>query len=109
MISRDELQRLLGARQEQTQTLEKKLNSYEEDASKARQWAQLERHQQELGEWLFDQATNENGDIVQAIIDAELGGELFVPGSFVAFFQGCRYQFDLVSTKYSVRELDAAR
>ena len=108
MNPREDLNRLLGMREEQIRQLERQRESLVACQADAREWARLRDHQQELGEWLIDQATNPNGDVVHSVIDAALGGELFVPGSFTASCGGRRYHFELVSTMYSVFELDSA-
>lgn len=106
MNSRDDLNRLLGAREEQLLSLKKQLISAESSKSNAQEWTRLQSHQRDLADWLVDQATDADGHVVISIIDAELGGEDFVPGCFRACIQGRRYQFDLVSTCYMIQELD---
>lgn len=69
------------------------------------QWKRLERHRLDIGEWLVDSATNENGRVVKAEVDAALGGELYVPCMFTVRANGRQYQLELVSTHFEVTEI----
>jgi hypothetical protein len=69
-------------------------------------WKRLQRQRNDLGEWLIDQATDVSGDLTDLPIDACLGGDDFVPCSFRAMSNGRRFQIDLVSTAYTVVEIE---
>ena len=102
----DQLQQMLGARDQRIRALERQLaSSANIQQSDAREWQRLQMHRQDLGEWLVDFATNDSGIVVKPILDAGLGGELFVPCSFDAFQNERRYRLELRSTEYKVSEI----
>ena len=69
-------------------------------------WKRLQRQRRELAEWLIDQVTDMSGRLIQSPIDACLGGDDYVPCSFSFVSGGRRFRFDLVSTAYTVVEVD---
>ena len=69
----------------------------------AKQYSRCLKHRDDLGEWLVDQATKD-GKQTKFTIDASLGGEDFVPGSFTRIVNGKKYSFELVSTVYKISE-----
>lgn len=71
----------------------------------AREWKRLQRYQQDIAEWIVDNATNEDGQLVKPRIDAALGGEAFIPCSFTFLAKGRRYHMSLISTVYEIQEL----
>src|SRR5262245_12899034 len=78
---RDRLQQLIGSKEQQLLELKTKLAQLQQASETgAREWQKLVDHREELADWLLDQATNEEGLLVRSIVDAALGGELFVPG-----------------------------
>ena len=102
---RSRLQQELGASDEQIRHLQQQLVRQRADCeASANEWRRFLRYQSDLGEWLIDAATNEEGKVVTPRIDAALGGETCVPCSFTMAFKGKQYQLDLVSTSYEVRE-----
>ena len=98
-------QQQLGASEERVRQLElqlvKQRCDWEQDA---REWQSFRRHQSDLGEWLVDAATNDAGHVVKSPIDAALGGESCLPGTFSISSNGRRYHLALVSTLYEVKE-----
>ena len=97
----------LGANEERIRQLERIVaNQQQKWESDAREWLRLQNHRQELAEWLVDAATDGAKRLVIPLIDARLGGELFVPCSFAASINDKRYRLDLVSTQYEVREVN---
>ena len=102
----DQLQQMLGARDQRIRDLERQLaSSANIQQSDAREWQRLQIHRRDLGEWLVDFATNDLGFVMKPILDAGLGGELFVPCSFDAFQNNRRYRLELRSTEYKVSEI----
>ena len=102
----DQLRQQLGATAEQVQQLEKLSTTQSENwESDAREWQRLQRHRQDLAEWLVDEATNEDGEITEPRIDAALGGEAFVPCTTTTIVNGQKYSLTLVSTCYDVKEI----
>lgn len=102
----DQLQQLLGARDELIRQLERQIATLRQrQNSDAHEWRRLTAQQRDLEEWLIGSATNRSGKIVTTLIDARLGGDRFVPGSFSSVIRGRRYQCELASTIYSIREL----
>ena len=103
---RDQLHQQLGTTNERVQMLEqlmaRQAGDWEPDA---REWQRLQRHKRDLAEWLVDEATNENGIIVEPQVDAALGGEPFVPCTITTIVNGKRYRLTLVSTCYDVKEI----
>lgn len=76
------------------------------DQAAVRAWKDLLLQRRQLGEWLIDQATDVSGNLTEIPIDACLGGDDFVPCSFRAMSNGRRFQIDLVSTAYTVVEIE---
>lgn len=74
--------------------------------SAARAWMHLLLRQQDLGDWLLDQAMDASGSLAKAVIDACLGGDDFVPGSFRMRSNDREFQIELVSTEYSIVEVE---
>lgn len=103
---RDQLHQELGAIRERVYQSGKQM-AKQSDAmeSDAREWLRLQRHKRDLAEWLVDEATNDNGTIIEPRIDAALGGELFVPCTIRTIVNGKRYCLTLVSTCYDVKEI----
>ncbi len=103
---RDQLRQQLGATDARVQLLEqlvaKQSDNWEPDA---REWQRLQRHRRDLAQWLVDEATNDEGTIIEPSIDAALGGEPFVPGTITTIVNGRRYCLTLVSTCYDVKEV----
>ena len=103
---RDLLIRQLGATEQQIRQLERRVAQqsaeWETDAG---EWRRLVQYRDDLAEWLVDGATADTGKVVTPIIDAGLGGESFVPCSFIANGRGRRYRIVLVSTNYEVMEV----
>ena len=103
---RDQLYQQLGATNERAQQLEQLVAKQSEASeSDAREWQRLQRHKRDLAEWLVDEATNENGTIIEPQIDAALGGEPFVPCTITTIVNGKQYCLTLVSTCYNVKEI----
>ncbi len=102
---RDQLHQKLGEISERVQQLGQLIAKQSELCeSDSREWQRLQRHKRDLAEWLVDEATNENGKIVEPRIDAALGGEHFVPGTITTIVNGKQYCLTLVSTCYDVKE-----
>ncbi|HEY0984084.1 hypothetical protein [Schlesneria sp.] len=71
----------------------------------AREWKRLQRYQQELADWLVDNAANDDGRLIKSQINAALGGEDFIPCSFTFSAKGRKYHMELVSTVYEIQEM----
>lgn len=96
----------LGAREERVRQLERQVAIQRERwDSDAREWQRMQIHRDDLAEWLIDRATNDSGHIQKTLIDAGLGGESFVPGTFTTIANGRKYRFDLASTEYEIQEI----
>ncbi len=103
---RDLLQQQLGARDERLRQLEQRaIDQHSRWESDATEWQLLQRHRNDLAEWLIDSATNEAGKLIKTVVEAGLGGEAFVPCSFTATTNGRRYRLDLASTEYEIKEV----
>jgi hypothetical protein len=103
---RDRLYQKLGEIRERVQQLGQLMARQSEAwESDAKEWLRLQRHKQDLAEWLVDEATNDSGTIVDPRIDAALGGETFVPCTIRTIVNGKRYCLTLVSTCYDVKEI----
>ncbi len=103
---RDQLYQKLGEIRERVRQLgQLTARQAEVWESDAREWLRLQRHKRDLAEWLVDEATNDNGTIVEPRIDAALGGEPFVPCTITTIVNGKRYRLTLVSTCYDVKEI----
>ncbi len=103
---RDQLYQRLGEIRERVQQLSELMaRQCEVWESDAREWQRLQRHKHDLAEWLVDEATNDNGTIVEPRVDAALGGEPFVPCTIRTIVNGKRYCLTLVSTCYDVKEI----
>ena len=96
----DLLQQLIGARDEQISVLRARL---EKQDPAMRAWQKLQLHRRDLAEWLIEAATGNTGLVHKPIVDAALGGEMFVPCSMVSSMGGRRYALNLVSTEYEIR------
>lgn len=106
-VNQNELQELLGMRNERilqlTRLIAQQQMNWENDAT---EWRKLKLHRRELGEWIVDQATTDCGSLQRHRVDAELGGEEFVPCAFRIAANNRRYQLTLICTEYQIEEID---
>jgi len=103
---RDADQRYIGHLLETIRKLERQLGEQQILQAQSQTYNSMCKHRHELGEWLVDQATTNGRLNKPPTVDAALGGEDFVPGSFALIVSGTKYAFELVSTVYSVEEVD---
>ena len=67
----------------------------------------IERHSENIAEWLVDQATDSRGRLKSEVveIDAALGGEDVIPCTMTKIINGRKYRMALVSTVYAIEEI----
>jgi hypothetical protein len=67
----------------------------------------IERHSNDIAEWLVDQATDSRGRLKSESVevDAALGGEDFIPCTMTKIINGRKYRMELFSTAYKIEEV----
>ena len=103
-IANDKIQQMEGAMAELRRENAALLARLAVRVEEAENWKRVVRHQADLGAWLVDESTNENGKVITNHVDAALGGEDVIPCTFRTVVNGRKYLHELVSTEYRTTE-----